>query len=87
MVRFVPISVEDADVVMVAARGMVVRTNAEPDASEMFGTMLPVCVFRTAVIAPAAIVLEPSVPWVTVVVPEAISQESFLFMLLAVALV
>ena len=76
IVRACPISVEDPVTAIVEALGIVVRIRADPDAREMFGTMLPVCVFRTAVIAPAAIVLEPSVPWVIVVVPEAISQES-----------
>ena len=87
MVRAVPISVEDPEIAMVEALGIVVNTRADPDANEILGTMLPVCVFNTAVIAPAAIVLEPSVPWVTVVVPEAISHESFLFILFAVAFV
>lgn len=82
-----PISVEDPVTAIVDARGIFVRVRALSLASEILGTMLPVCVFSTAVIAPAAIVFVPSVPWVTVVVPDAISQESFLLMDLAVALV
>ena len=87
IVRVVPMSVEAAEDVTVDALGIVVNTSAVVDASEMLGTMLPVCVFSTAVMFPAAMVLDPSVPCVTVVVPEAICQESFFAMLLAVAFV
>lgn len=83
----VPISVDAAEDVTVEARGIVVRVSADVEARDILGTMFPVCVFNTAVMFPVAIVLVPSALWVTVVVPDAISQESFLAMLLAVALV
>ena len=84
IVLVVPIKVDAADVVIVAARGIVVRTRADPEDSDMFGTIFPVAVFRTAVIAPAAMVFVPSELCMTVVVPEAICQESFLFILFGV---
>ena len=82
-----PINVDVAEVVIVEARGIVVSVKADVEARDILGTMLPVWVFNTAVMFPVAIVLVPSALWVTVVVPDAISQESFLAMLLAVALV
>lgn len=84
IVRVFPIKLEEADEVTVDARGIVVRVRAEVEAREIFGTMLPVWVFNTAVMFPVAIVLVPSALCVTVHVPLASSRESFFDILLAV---
>jgi hypothetical protein len=77
IVRTVPIRLEAAVVVIVLARGIVVRTRAEPEERLIFGTTFPVCVVFDAVIAPAAIVFVPSALCGTVTVPVAIVTEEF----------
>lgn len=84
IVRVFPIKLEEAEDVTVDALGIVVNVSAEVEAREMFGTMLPVAVFNTAVIFPEAIVFVPSALCVTVHVPFASSNESFFDMLFAV---
>lgn len=78
IVRAVPIKVEEPLMLMDDVRGIVVNASAVVDAKDMFGTMLPVCVFRTAVMSPDAMVLVPSASCSTVAVPVANVKESFL---------
>lgn len=75
IVLSVPITVEFVEMLTVDALAMLVNAHAELEVT--------VCVATTpaeeqvADILPDAIVLVPSVPWVTVVVPEAIFTELF----------
>ena len=69
MVRTFPITVDDAEVVMVDFRGMGVRFSAVPEARLMFGT-IPAEV-QEAVIAPAAMLFSPFALCAAVVVPDA----------------